>query len=217
MAEVVLIHGAWHGAWCWDGVVDELGRSGVTVTAVELPFTGFDDDTAAARGAVEAAGPGAVVCAHSYGGVVVDKAVAALDGIGRVIYLAAFINTAEDFLAGESVPLTEAIVADGERCHIEPSRAHELFYADSDAAEVAQRVVPRLRPMRLDFPAFFADPPPRPDAPTTYVVCSADRAVPPAAQRRMAARCDGSLEWPTDHSPFLTRPAELAALLASHL
>ena len=46
---VVLVHGAWHGPWAWDGVVAELERLGVPVDAVELPFTGFPDDAAAAR------------------------------------------------------------------------------------------------------------------------------------------------------------------------
>ena len=39
MAKVVLVHGAWHGAWCWEGVVDALEAKGVDVDAVELPLT----------------------------------------------------------------------------------------------------------------------------------------------------------------------------------
>jgi pimeloyl-ACP methyl ester carboxylesterase len=56
--------------------------------------------------------------------------------------------------------------------------------------------------------------PARQSIPSTYVVCTEDRALPPAAQREMATRADAVVEWPTDHSPFLTRPAELAALIA---
>ena len=37
MPGVVLVHGAWHGAWCWDGVVDELTAADVPVTAVTTP------------------------------------------------------------------------------------------------------------------------------------------------------------------------------------
>jgi hypothetical protein len=48
------------------------------------------------------------------------------------------------------------------------------------------------------------------------VVCTEDAALPPAAQREMATRADAVVEWPTDHSPFLTRPDELAALIASY-
>ena len=56
MSAVVLVHGSWHGAWCWDQVVDELTREGVSSVAVELPFTSYDDDVAAARTAIESAG-----------------------------------------------------------------------------------------------------------------------------------------------------------------
>jgi hypothetical protein len=37
MSEVVLVHGAWHGAWCWAEVVDEHDALGVSNEAVELP------------------------------------------------------------------------------------------------------------------------------------------------------------------------------------
>jgi NADPH-dependent curcumin reductase CurA len=52
--------------------------------------------------------------------------------------------------------------------------------------------------------------------PSTHVLCTEDRAIPVEAQRWMAARADEIIEWPTDHSPFLSRPQELAALLVSH-
>lgn len=48
MAEVVLVHRAWHGAWCWDGVTAELKQVGVPSTAIELPLTSFAADVAAA-------------------------------------------------------------------------------------------------------------------------------------------------------------------------
>jgi hypothetical protein len=50
--------------------------------------------------------------------------------------------------------------------------------------------------------------------PAIYVVCTEDRAIHPALQRHMAARCSNSVEWPTAHSPFLNRPDLVAALLA---
>ena len=71
---MVLVHGAWHGPWCWEGVVDALEAQGVDVHAVELPLTSYDDDVKAARKAIRAAGKGAVVCGHSYGGMVISRA-----------------------------------------------------------------------------------------------------------------------------------------------
>ena len=39
---VVLVHGAWHGAWCWEPVVEGLARRGVAALAVDLPGHGAD-------------------------------------------------------------------------------------------------------------------------------------------------------------------------------
>lgn len=212
MSDVVLVHGAFHGPWCWDRVAGALRARDVDVVSVELPFTGFDDDVAVTRAAVEDAGPGAVVCCHSYGGVVTDRAVAGIGGIARVVYLAALISSGEDLFA-EPWPIMDAIVADGSAVRFDPARARDVFYADSDEDTVAW-CRDRLRSMILNPDAFLSPPTSRPSAPSTYVVCTADGAVPPALQRRLATGCDEHVEWPTDHSPFLTRPTELATLLA---
>ena len=50
--------------------------------------------------------------------------------------------------------------------------------------------------------------------PATYVVCSADRTIPPILQRRLAARVGRSVELPTGHSPFLSQPERVVELLA---
>ena len=36
-ATVVLVHGAWHGAWCWDLVVRRLDDAGVANVVVDNP------------------------------------------------------------------------------------------------------------------------------------------------------------------------------------
>lgn len=41
MAGILLVHGAWHGPWCWDGVAERLRRRGHQVEAVRL--RGHDD------------------------------------------------------------------------------------------------------------------------------------------------------------------------------
>ena len=213
-----MVHGAWHGAWSWDGVVAELDAMGVEHDAVELPLTGFADDVAAARAAIVAAGSGSVVVAHSYGGAVISQAAAGLADVGRLVYVAAFMTDAgEDttsMMAGSSLFECLEVVPGGTA--VDPAKAHALFYADSDAAVVAE-IIPRLRPMAIDAaPGSDAEPAWK-TVPSTYLVCAEDAALPPAAQRVMAARADDVVEWPTDHSPFLTRPRELAELVASYL
>jgi pimeloyl-ACP methyl ester carboxylesterase len=53
------------------------------------------------------------------------------------------------------------------------------------------------------------------DRPSTYVVCTDDRALPVPLQRSCADRVGTVVEIPTSHSPFLSRPDELARMLAA--
>ncbi|HEV7758056.1 MAG TPA: alpha/beta hydrolase [Acidimicrobiales bacterium] len=218
MTGIVLVHGAWHGEWCWDGVVADLADRGLPAHAVTLPFTGAAADVAAARSAIEAAGPGCVVVGHSYGGRVISHAAVGLP-VRRLVYLAAFLlEPGEDMLTLlDGSKLTEAVVLDEAQVRVDPAAAAEVFYGDADP-EVAASLVARLRPMVLD--AVMAASPAGPLAwqsiPTTYVVCTNDRALPVASQRVMAARAEAVVEWPTDHSPFVTRPAAIADLVARH-
>ncbi len=39
---IVLVHGAWHGAWCWDPVVERLRAEGISAVAIDLPGHGKD-------------------------------------------------------------------------------------------------------------------------------------------------------------------------------
>jgi pimeloyl-ACP methyl ester carboxylesterase len=216
MAEVVLVHGAWHGAWCWDGVVVELHRLGVQVTAVELPLAGLHADVAAARSAIEAAGPASVVVGHSYGGSVISAAAAGLP-VARLIYLAAFLTeSGADTSALVSGKLGESIVV-GERGYtVDPAAIPELFYGDSDPARAAEMIA-RLRPMPFDTSGPLETEPAWRSIPATYVVCTNDQAIPASSQRQMAARAEAVIEWPTDHSPFVTRPSAVAELIASYV
>lgn len=226
MSEVVLVHGAWHGPWCWDGVVAELRRLGVQATAVELPFGGLHADAAAARSAIEAAGPGSVVVGHSYGGRVISHAAAGLPTVARLVYLAAFLTEPDaDTLALISAKLAASLVVDERGITVDPARAAEVFYGDADP-DTAAAMIARLRPMPLAAveppePAGSAGPvwtePAWRSIPATYVVCTNDQAIPVDAQRKMAARAEEVVEWPTDHSPFVTRPEAVAALIAGYL
>lgn len=217
MAEVVLVHGAWHGAWCWDGVVAELKQVSVPSTAVELPLTGLTADVATARAAIVAAGPGSVVVGHSYGGSVISAAASGVPGLARLIYLAAFLTENDaDTLALITEKLGQSIVGDERGISVAPQAAACVFYGDADPATAAAMVA-RLRPLTLDTTAPPETEPAWKSVPATYVVCTHDNAIQVAAQREMAKLAETVVEWPTDHSPFVTRPAAVAALAARYL
>ena len=42
MATFVLVHGAWHGGWCWEDVAPRLAADGHAVFAPDLPGLGSD-------------------------------------------------------------------------------------------------------------------------------------------------------------------------------
>ena len=214
---VVLVHGAWHGPWAWDGVVAELDRRGISSQAVELPFTGFPDDVAAARLAIERGGPGVVVCGHSYGGFVISAAARGTPGELPRVPLRVHGRRREDPFAlwfSHHVPLHDAMVEDADgRSTVDPSQARACFYADATDDDVTASIA-RLRsiPGAGGPPIDVAEPAWR-DAPSIYVVCGRDQAIHPDVQRTMARHADQVIEWDCDHSPFLSSPTRVAALL----
>lgn len=226
-ATVVLVHGAWHGAWCWEPVVDLLTAANVPVVALDLP--GHGTNTApltdlhghgdAVRAALDAIAGPVVLVGHSYGGAAITDA-GTHAAVRHLVYLTAFALDAHesiitnDLVGGEEPELAAAIEfhADG-TLTVDPERAGDIFYADCHAALVPGFVA-QLVP---EGAAGFSQPPRAVawrERPSTYVVCTDDRAVAPALQRSLAARCTTTVEWPTSHSPFVSRPELVADLLS---
>ena len=52
------------------------------------------------------------------------------------------------------------------------------------------------------------------NTPSTYVICDEDQALPPAAQEQMAKRATNIRRLPSSHSPMLSRPDEVAQIIA---
>ncbi|MEP5938407.1 MAG: alpha/beta hydrolase [Erythrobacter sp.] len=100
MNDVVLVHGAWHGGWCWDPVRELLEASGITVHSPTLPglaersselteAIGLAEHIADARAYIEKHVPGDfALLGHSYGGMVISGLADALrDRIVHITYL----------------------------------------------------------------------------------------------------------------------------------
>ncbi len=76
---VVLVHGAWHGAWAWERVLALLAPSGVPCTAVDLPGHGMDKgpfgnlhaDAQRVADTIDQSGQDVILVGHSYGGAVI--------------------------------------------------------------------------------------------------------------------------------------------------
>ena len=208
---VVLVHGAWHGSWCWEPVVQRL--EGLDVVAVDLPTMAsegatFADDVATVLAAVE--GP-TVLCGHSYGGLVIGAA-AAHDDVRRSVFLCAFAHEDGDQLSGVAEPLRRAMRVEGSVTCIDPALANDAFYADVHP-DLAAAAITKLRPMALAGTTTASGVAAWRAKPSTYVVCTEDQSIDVDAQRAMAARCDVVEEWECSHSPMLSRPDDVATLL----
>jgi|HubBroStandDraft_6_1064221.scaffolds.fasta_scaffold152814_2 pimeloyl-ACP methyl ester carboxylesterase len=230
MSTFALVHGGAHGGWCWELVVPELERLGHSVVAPDLPF---EDEEAGARAwadtvvdALEGEGDDVVVVGHSLGGMTVPV-VASLRPVRRMVFLAAMVPVPGmvylDYLATEPDAVTFSTatsLGQGElpepgAAGVDWAAARDGFYQDCPEP-VARRAWERLRPQSM---TVFTERCPIdvwPDVPSTYILMTDDRAVNPAWSRRVAKDRIGAdlIELGGGHSPFYSRPVELAQVLA---
>jgi pimeloyl-ACP methyl ester carboxylesterase len=226
-ASVMLVHGAFHGAWCWNTVVEGLRARGIEARAIDLPGHGesreplgdMTEHGAALRRALQQTPGPVVVCGHSLGGATISEGVP-LDGRVRHLVYVAAVMPDRDQTVGNSLPagatsqMPAALQQDAAgNTVVAPDRAVEFFYHDCPP-ELAAWAVARLCP---ENPRAMTTPLAQAawrEIESTYVVCLQDRAIPPAAQEELAKRCAHVTRWDTSHSPMLSRPALLVDLLA---
>ncbi len=238
----VLIHGGFHGAWCWQRVLPELEKLGHRGVAIDLPGHGARRDErstlADRRDAIlEVLEPGDVLVGHSGGGYDITVAAdAALDRVSHLVYLAAglpiegrSIVEATGGAQAEEGEVTQLMddetgmlgflrpLPDGRLEVCDRELAAAFFYHDCDAATV-RWAYDLLTPAPLLFntepvhvPRFWAAQPPR-----SFIRCLQDRAMPASMSDSVIHRLGvAPLDIDASHSPFFSRPAELAALLVA--
>ncbi len=232
---IILVHGAWHGAWCWHKLTPLLEAGGARVIAPDLPSMGAD--TSPAQGvtleswarfvaALAEEHPGCVLVGHSRGGVVVSRAAElAPASIRRLVYLSAYLLQAGESVASEARRDTDSLVAanmvpeaSGITFRLRPEVLRETFYgacAPEDFEQAAssqspEPLKPLATPLRISRERFGR-------VPRAYIETARDRAVTLGAQRRMQAAlpCEPVFTLDTDHSAFLSQPEELARILIS--
>lgn len=225
MATFGLVHGAWHGAWCWERLSGELTALGHRAIAMDLPC---DDPLAGCMRYSEVVqehlgdADEVVLVGHSLGGLTIPL-VAAARPVKRLVYLCSLIpapgKTSGDQFATEPDILVEGFAnnlpLNGLGSSYWPrDRAAAEMYPDC-SAEDAEWAWPQLRPQSGGASAEVCPLRSLPDVETVYVLGRKDRAVNPAWSRRAATARLGvkPIELQSGHSPFITQPRELADLL----
>ena len=220
-APIILVHGAWHGSWAWQLITERLRNAGHDAVAVDLPSSGsdatslggFDDDVAVVRAALDDLRARPIVVGHSYGGQVISAATAGRADIARLVYVCAFMLD-----VGES---TTSALADQPPDWVEPlpdgiavrvTDPVAVFYADVEP-DLAQRCAQRLHPQSVAAATATLPAAGWHDIPSRYVICEKDQAIPVSVQEAMSRHADEVVRLDASHSPFLSRPDELVALL----
>lgn len=211
---LLLVHGAWHGGWCWRKLQAALDAEAIESRTVDLPSAGgrggIAEDVHAIRQALTRIEGPVVVVAHSYGGIPVSQAIAEAPEVVHVVYLAAFqLDVGESllgFYGAPSLPGSEEVQA-------VPDDPVSLFYADVPASE-AEQAVERLLPQSTRSFSDVVEQAGWHLIPSTYIVCERDQALPAERQEALAGRAGAVHRMMSSHSPFLSVPEELAALLS---
>lgn len=241
---IVLVHGAWHGPWCWDKLAAAMRDAGHEVSAVDLQGTTSGRDpvetstlssyTGRIVQALDAHASPVILVSHSSGGLAASQAAESHPRKVRTLaFLSAFIaadgESQRDLTGADPAqkvsPVLMVDFRPGTRIPLQtridvskPAAVKLAFYndcSDQDAQAMMARLVPE--------PAAPAGQPLRLTAANfgsvdkVYIHCTLDNAVSLARQRQFAAK------WPmrkfvtleSGHSPFVSMPARLATELAA--
>jgi pimeloyl-ACP methyl ester carboxylesterase len=239
MAETfVLVHGAWHGAWCWAAVMRQLEIGGDRAFALDLPGRGASpmDHAKITREVwvdavvrfIEERGLRDVVLAgHSLGGLTITGVGLKIpDRIKRLIYVTAVVppeegNLAEEFSANLTPVAREAmqVLNGGVSSMMSAARFRSNFIQDGSrglqdfvfAALAPEAMIPWAQPAPMkDFHAL--------NLPVSYVACEDDLVMDDP--KRWHPGLSSRLRNPTirsikaGHELMFTKPIECARALA---
>ena len=215
---IVLVHGNFADGSGWEGVFQILQRDGYNVTIVQNPTLSLAQDVALTKHAIASAPGDVILAGHSYGGVVVTEA-GTDPKVAGLVYVTAF---APD--AGESVfslianPPPEAPVppilppVDG-LLFLDKTKFADAFCADVRPEQAAFMAVSQC-PAGVEALDGKVTRPAWKVKPSWYLVATADKMIPPDAQRFMAKRAGADVvEAKGSHAIYVSQPQAVAELI----
>ena len=229
----VLVHGAWHGGWCWRDLADALRAQGHRVFAPtqtglgerkhllsrDITLDVFVDDVANLMEAEELRD--AILVGHSFGGSAISGVADRMpEAVRHLVYLDSLIlepgQSPFGILPADVVAARRKLVAEqgnGVSVQPPPPAAFGIPEGHPEAEWVRRRLTPHPAgtyesPLRLENPVGNGRP-------CTYIACTAPIYGPLEGTRRWVKRQSGWRwqEIATGHDAMVTAPAELARML----
>jgi pimeloyl-ACP methyl ester carboxylesterase len=224
---IVLVHGAFADASGWRGVIERLTGQGFAVLAPPNPLRGVITDGDSVRTFLSTIEGPVVLVGHSYGGSVITNASVGAPNVKALVFISAYAPDegeslgAAGALDGASNDLVEHLLVrpyagmaegDGD-AYINPDVFHHQFCADLPADLAAVMAVSQ-RPITLQCFGTPSGPAGWKTLPSWYMVASNDNAIPPVAERAMAARAGAhTIEIESSHVAFVSHPDETVELI----
>ena len=215
---VVLVHGGFADGSGWEGVYKILKGAGCTVSVVQNPTISLEDDVAVTKRTIAAQDGPVVLVGHSYGGVVVTEA-GTDPNVAGLVYIAGF---APD--AGESVnsliadpppgaPVPPILPPQDGFLFLDREKFAASFAADVEAEHAAFMADSQV-PWGVGALAGEVSEPAWKSRRSWYLVTTADRMIPPDAQRFMSKRAGSTVvEAEGSHAIYVSKPAPVAELV----
>ncbi len=229
MATFVLVHGAWHGGWCWIRVARLLRDAAhevytPTLTGLgerahlagpEIDLETHVQDIVAVLEAEELRN--VILVGHSYGGMVITGVAARVAArLSHLVYLDAFVPEAGkallDYAGPRAEPIRESARTQGEGWRIPPFPPEAYgVTSQRDREWLQRRLVPQpLKTFEQPLAAAGGDKQKR-----VYLYCSSPAMGPftPFAERLSQDRKWQYHDLKTGHDAMLTASGEVAKIL----
>lgn len=228
-ATFVLVHGAWHGGWCWKKLTPLLRAAGHDVFTPTLtgvgkrahllsPQIGLETHIADVSALLEYEDlRNVLLVGHSYGGMVITGvAEVAAPRLSHLLFLDAFVpqngQALLDTLPDHGASVRKIAEESGDGWKVPIGKATFGVTDEADVEWIASRLTPQpLRtfeePVRLTNPAALA-------LPRSYILCRKDEpTLFDSHAQRVKSEGWGYYELLTGHDAMITVPEGLARIL----
>lgn len=214
---VVLVHGAYADASCWQDVIARLQKAGMHVTAVQNPLTSLADSVAATKRALAQQDGPAILVGHSWGGMVISQAGVDPKVAGLVYVAARAPDAGEDYTAlaakFPTPPASAGLVKSGGYAQLSEHAFIHDFAGDLDPARAEVLYAEQAPIADTLFSARTTEAAWR-TKPSWYAVSTEDRTISPELERFMAKRMKATtIEVPASHLSLISHADEITDLI----